>query len=64
MSHEFDEIYSMLNCFRYTDTTGMTEQERKDRNKEDGFWTVQAFLVRLSENFLGQYVPYQELSIE
>ena len=54
----------MLNCFRYTDTTGMTEQERKDRNKEDGFWTVQAFLVRLSDNFLGQYVPYQELSIE
>ena len=62
MSHrQFD---TMVNCFRYTDTTRLTERERKEKNREDGFWTVQSFLTRISDNFLKQYKPYQDLSID
>ena len=62
MSHrKFD---SMLSCFRYTDTTKMPEMERKEKNREDRFWTVQNFLTRTSDNFLKQYTPCQDISID
>ena len=62
MSHR--KFNSMLSCFRYTDTTKMPEMERKEKNREDRFWTVQNFLTRTSDNFLKQYTPCQDISID
>ena len=58
------KLNSILSCFRFTDATRMPERERKEKNREDGLWTVQSFLTRISDNFLKQCKPYQDLSID
>ena len=40
----------MLSCFRHADATRAPERERKEKSREDGFWTVQNFLTLLSDN--------------
>ena len=55
------KLNSILSCFRFTDATRMPERERKEKNRKYGLWTVQNFLTRLSDNFLKQYTPYQDL---
>ena len=42
----------MLSCFRHADATRAPERERKEKSREDGFWTVQNFLTLLSDNYL------------
>ena len=54
----------MLSCFRHADATRAPERERKEKSREDGFWTVQNFLTRTSDNFLKQYTPCQDISID
>ena len=39
---------SMLSCSRHADATRVPERDRKEKSREDGFWTVQNFLTRLS----------------
>jgi len=44
----FMEIQSNLH---WTDASDVSEQERKNKNRADGFWTVKEFLEILSANF-------------
>lgn len=39
----------------WTNTTNMSEEERKQKNKQDGFWTIECFLSALSANFRYYY---------
>ena len=59
-----NKFEQMLVNFRYEDTAGMTEREKRAKSDEDAFWTVAAFLTRVSDNFLEQYSPYQDVSID
>ena len=46
------KLNSILSCFRHADATRVPERERKEKSREDGFWTVQNFLTLLSDNYL------------
>ena len=46
------KLNSILSCFRHADATRAPERERKEKSREDGFWTVQNFLTLLSDNYL------------
>ena len=57
----FMAIRDNLTC---TDTSDMTEAERAERNRLDGFWTIADLFDKLVENFQTYYIPYRRVSID
>ena len=48
----------------WTDTSGLSEQERATRNRVDGFWTVASYLDQLSDHYQYYYECYRFISID
>ena len=61
----FQERFEViLKNWRWVDTSLLTDAERKQKNKENCFWTVESFLDGLSATFLSCYNPHQKANID
>ena len=59
--NRFEAIASNLH---WLDASGISAEERKRRNKADGFWTISSFLDDLAGNFRKYYECGQKISID
>ena len=59
--NKFEFIFRHLH---WTNTFGMTPAEKTAKNKENGFWQVASFLIKLSVNFARYYQPGQRMDID
>lgn len=63
-----DRFMAIQAHLHWTDTSGLSQAERKAKNKEDSFWTVRSFLEILARNFsryfeCGRYLDIDEMTI-
>ena len=63
-----DRFMAIQAHLHWTDTSGLTQTERKAKNKEDSFWTVRTFLDILALKFsryfqCGRYLDIDEMTI-
>eukprot|EP01038_Epipyxis_sp_PR26KG_P007783 gene7783-10573_t len=59
-----DRFLDILYNIHWLDATQMTPAERAQRNRADGFWTVEEFLQLLGENFANYFECGRILSID
>lgn len=59
--YRFEQI---LKCWHWTDTSLLSEKERKLKNKQHCFWTVSLFLEMLAENCLKWYNPQWKANVD
>ena len=63
-----DRFMAIQAHLHWTDTSGLSQADRKAKNKEDSFWTVRTFLDTLALNFsryfeCGRYLDIDEMTI-
>lgn len=59
--HRFNDIMS---CWHWQNNFNMTDEERRQRNRANGFWSVQQFIDALDESFLREHRPQQFICID
>ena len=59
-----DRFWKISSNLHWMDTSFYTEEEKRQRKQQDGFWTVKEFLDMLSANFQFYYECGQYLSID
>ena len=59
-----DRFLDILYNLHWLDASQMSDAERKRRNREDGYWTVEEFLDLLCQNFMRYYECGRFLSID
>ena len=63
-----NQFNRILDAFHYEKTHEVNEEDRKKKNKDDPYWSVSGFLVKLAANFrnfyqCGQFVDIDEMTV-
>lgn len=59
-----DRYQAIASSLHWEDTSGLSAAERTEKNRQDGFWTVEGFLQLLVANFQRYYQCGQFLSVD
>jgi len=59
-----DSYLVIRNDITWTDTADVTEDERRQQNRADGFWMISTLFSALKESCQKYYTPNRHISID
>ena len=59
-----DRFLAIKRNLTWLDTSNISVQERRQRNADDGFWTVTSLIEKAREKFIFYYKPSSKLSVD